>query len=144
MQLGLYSRIARTDINVARAVIVERGLRGSADDIRSFRQEALTWPPGAPGQSVTRLGDFYSTSGCRDLLFHVQEYQHDIPEIAAFLAAEELTFLGFDLDVRILNAYAAQNPEDPGLRDLARWHRFETANPDIFAGMYQFWVQKPL
>jgi len=27
------------------------------------------------------------------------------------------------------------------MTDLESWHRFETANPDIFRGMYQFWVQ---
>jgi hypothetical protein len=28
------------------------------------------------------------------------------------------------------------------MRDLDRWHAFETARPDTFAGMYQFWIQK--
>src|SRR5262249_52430406 len=36
MLLGLYSRLARADINAARAVIAERGYRGTADDIRRF------------------------------------------------------------------------------------------------------------
>jgi len=143
MQLGLYSKLARADINVARAYITEHGYRGTVDDIRRFRQDALAWPAGAPGQSVTRLGDFYSVSGCRDLLFHVQEYQHDLPEITAFIAAEGLTFLGFDLDVRVVQAYAAANPDDPAMTDIDRWHRFEVANPGVFTGMYQFWVQKP-
>ena len=64
-------------------------------------------PDGAPGKTVISAGDFYSTSDCRDLLFHVQEYQHTLPEIAAFLAAEKLQFLGFQLDARVLRAYAA-------------------------------------
>jgi SAM-dependent methyltransferase len=143
MLLGLYSRTARREINEARAFIAQRGYRGTADEIRRFRQEAFGWPDDMPAKSVTRLGDFYSTSCCRDLLFHVQEYQHDLPEIAAFIAAEQLQFVGFDLDVRILQAYAAANPEDPAMIDLERWHRFELAHPAIFATMYQFWVQKP-
>jgi hypothetical protein len=28
------------------------------------------------------------------------------------------------------------------MTDLDHWHAFETAYPDTFAGMYQFWVQK--
>ena len=28
------------------------------------------------------------------------------------------------------------------MTDLGQWHRFETENPDIFAGMYNFFVQK--
>jgi tetratricopeptide (TPR) repeat protein/SAM-dependent methyltransferase len=140
MLIGLYSKLARSDINAARAYVAERG--GSAGDIRQRRQEILAFPDGAPGKTVTLAGDFYSTSDCRDLLFHVQEYQHTFPEIAAFLAAENLQFLGFQLDARVLRAYAAEYPEDTAMIDLACWHRFECKNPGIFAGMYQFAVQK--
>ena len=143
MLLGLYSARARADLNVARGYIKERGYGASADEIRRFRQEAFAWTDGTPGKSVTQHGDFYSTSGCRDLLFHVQEWQHDLPEIAAFIAAEKLTFLGFEIDARVAHEYAAANPDDPAMTDLDRWHRFECANPNVFIGMYQFWVQKP-
>jgi Tfp pilus assembly protein PilF/SAM-dependent methyltransferase len=143
MLLGLYSARARADLNVARAYIKEHRYGASLEEIRRFRQEAFAWPEGAPGKSVTRHGDFYSTSGCRDLLFHVQEYQHDLPEIAAFIAEEQLTFLGFEIDARVAHEYAAANPDDPAMTDLDRWHRFECANPNVFIGMYQFWVQKP-
>jgi hypothetical protein len=27
--------------------------------------------------------------------------------------------------------------------DLDLWHIFETENPVVFAGMYDFWIQKP-
>jgi SAM-dependent methyltransferase len=142
MMLGLYSRTARQDINAARAAIAARGCGAGADDIRRCRQEIFALPDGAPGKTVISAGDFYSTSDCRDLLFHVQEYQHTLPEIAAFLAAENLQFLGFQLDARVLRAYAAENPEDPAMIDLDRWHRFECKNPGIFASMYQFAIQK--
>jgi len=142
MMLGLYSRTARQDINAARAAIAAQGCGAGADDIRRCRQEIFALPDGAPGKTVISAGDFYSTSDCRDLLFHVQEYQHTIPEIAAFLAAEKLQFLGFQLDARVLRAYAAENPEDPAMIDLDRWHRFECKNPGIFASMYQFAIQK--
>jgi SAM-dependent methyltransferase len=143
MLLGLYSARARADLNVARAYIKEHRYGGSVEEIRRFREEAFAWPEGTPGKSVTEHGDFYSTSGCRDLLFHVQEYQHDLPEIAVFIAEEKLGFLGFEIDARIAHEYAAANPDDPALTDLDRWHRFECANPNVFIGMYQFWVQKP-
>jgi hypothetical protein len=142
MMLGLYSRTARQDINAARAAIAARGCGAGAEDIRRYRQEIFALPDGAPGKTVISAGDFYSTSDCRDLLFHVQEYQHTLPEIAAFLAAERLQFLGFQLDARVLRAYAAENPEDPAMIDLDRWHRFECKNPGIFASMYQFAIQK--
>jgi SAM-dependent methyltransferase len=143
MLLGLYSARARADLNVARAYVKEHRYGATVEEIRRFRQEAMAWPEGTPGRSVTQHGDFYSTSGCRDLLFHVQEYQYDLPEIAAFIAEEKLTFLGFETDARVAHEYAAANPDDPAMTDLDRWHRFECANPNVFIGMYQFWVQKP-
>jgi hypothetical protein len=82
-------------------------------------------------------------SECRDLLFHVQEHQHTLPEIAGFLAEQNLQFLGFDLDPRVLDLYARTCPDDPAMIDLARWHAFECDNPNVFVGMYQFAVQKP-
>jgi len=143
MAVGLYSRLARAEINAARAHIAARGYRPSSADIRRCRQEILAFPPDAPGHTVTRSGDFYSMSECRDLLFHVQEHQHSLPEIAAFLAENQLEFLGFELDARVLKRYAQDNPDDPSMIDLARWHAFECEHPGVFSAMYQFAVQKP-
>ncbi len=143
MLLGLYSARARADLNAARAAAAARGYRGTAGEIRRFRQEIFAWPDGTPGKSVMQHGDFYSTSGCRDLLFHVQEHQYELPEIDRFVRSERLRFLGFELDRRILRVFAAAHPDDPAMADLDAWHRFECANPGIFTGMYQFWIQKP-
>jgi tetratricopeptide (TPR) repeat protein/SAM-dependent methyltransferase len=143
MLLGLYSRLARADLNAARAYIKERRYGGAADEIRRFRQEAFAWADGTPGKSIVHHGDFYSISGCRDLLFHVQEYQHDLVEIAGFIAEENLRFLGFELDARVAREYAAAHPDDPAMIDLNYWSQFEKANPSVFIRMYEFWVQKP-
>jgi len=142
MFLGLYSKVARADINAARDYIAQRGHDGSARDIRRLRQEITAFPDGAPGRSVASSGDFYSTSDCRDFLFHVQEYQHTLPEIARFIAEENLTFLGFQLDARLLLDYAAGYPDDPRLTNLAHWEAYENAHPDVFTAMYNFAVQK--
>jgi hypothetical protein len=142
MSIGLYSKRARADINAVREFIAARGCGGSAREIRRCRQEILAFPDDKPGRSVAGLGDFYSTSDCRDLLFHVQEYQHTLPEIAGFIAAEKLRFLGFLLDARVLRAYGAAYPEDRAMIDLTCWDAFEQANPQVFAAMYQFVVQK--
>jgi hypothetical protein len=33
-------------------------------------------------------------------------------------------------------------PHDTAMTDLASWDLFEREQPNIFTGMYQFWVQK--
>src|SRR6267142_387925 len=141
MHVGLYSALARTDIRAARAFIAELGYGESADDIRHCRQELLRCEEGSALRNVTKYADFFTTSECRDLLFHVQEQQLSIPEIAAFLRAHGLNFLGFTGAVG--HAYRARFPADVATTDLEQWHQFETEQPMAFTGMYQFWVQKP-
>ncbi len=140
MHIGLYSARARSDIRATRALIRERGYRETAADIRRCRQELLRSPDGTAYKNVTRYSDFFTTSECRDLLFHAQESQFTIPDIKAFLTESGLNFLGFTGPVA--QAYRRRFPDDPAMIDLDRWETFETENPMAFVNMYQFWVQK--
>ena len=123
--------------------IAERGYRPTAPDIRRCRQELMRCADGTPLKNVA-TGDFFTTSGCRDLLFHAQEQRFTLPDIGAFLAENDLTFLGFDLSGRVQLQYRARFPDDRSMTDLSLWHIFERENPATFLGMYQFWIQKTL
>src|SRR5262249_30295052 len=138
MRVGLYSELARRNIVAARAFISERGYRPTADDIRRCRQDLLN----SPLKDVAKAGDFFSTSECRDLLFHIQECRLTIPDIKAFIVENDLKFIGFEFTPRIMQHYRDTFGGDRFMRDLDRWHALETEKPDTFAGMYQFWVQK--
>jgi len=142
MWVGLYSEIARRDIVSARDFIAERGYRPTAEDIRRCRQELFDCADGTPLKNVTVIRDFFTVSECRDLLFHVQEHRLTLHQIAAFIAENNLQFLGFVLDPQTRRNYARQFPGDIAMTDLAQWHRYETDNPHTFIGMYQFLVQK--
>jgi SAM-dependent methyltransferase/Tfp pilus assembly protein PilF len=142
MNIGLYSKLARRDVTTVREFIAQQGFGRGARDIARCRQQLMAAADGTPLKNVTSARDFYTTSACRDLLFHVQEHQLTIPEIAGFLAANGLTFLGFEVDVAILHRFARQFPDPAAVSSLDRWHDFEAANPQAFAGMYQFWAQK--
>ena len=65
-----------------------------------------------------------------------------LSSIDAFLRENKLVFLGFEIDDKILRAYAQRFPDDPAATDLERWDVFEQEHPDTFIGMYQFWIQK--
>jgi SAM-dependent methyltransferase len=142
MRVGLYSELARQDVVAGRAFIAQQQFSSTADGIRQCRREMLAWTGDAPWKSLLLSEDFYSTSSCRDLIFHVQEHRFTIPQIANFLADTGLLFVGFDMNPRILAAYLTLNPEDVSGRNLDSWHKFEEANPNTFKGMYQFLVQK--
>ena len=142
MRLGLYSGTARQDINDARRFIAQRGYRPCAEDIRRFRQELIDFGDDTSTRPATESEDFFSTSACRDLLFHVQEHQLTLPEIKAFLSQNQLEFLGFELAGHVLQHFRQQFPFDRTMIDLDLWHIFETENPLVFAGMYDFWIRK--
>ena len=142
MRLGFYSEVARQDVVAARRFIAEHGFGDSADEIRRARQDMIAAGDNAPFASLTKVSDFFSTSACRDLLFHVQEHRLTLPQIAAFLADHRLALIGIEADAKIAQRYRAQFPGDRAMTDLGNWNRFETENPQTFRGMYQFWVQK--
>ncbi len=142
MKIGLYSAKARRSIDAGRRLLADQGFGPGDEDIRASRQVILDLPPDHPASAVAGELDFYSLSGCRDLLFHAQECAVSIPEIGSWLRALDLRFLGFELvDRKIAEAYKSRFPEDPAMTDLSLWEGFENERPESFRTMYQFWCQ---
>jgi SAM-dependent methyltransferase len=142
MRIGLYSHAARVHIRAARDFIAHGGYQPTPDGIRAARVAILSSADEA-ARWVSKSPDFFTTSSCRDLLFHVQEHQFTLPQIKDFLSENGLTFLGFEnLESPVLAGYRRKYPGDAGLTDLDHWHAFEMQHPHLFGGMYQFWVQK--
>lgn len=140
MYLGFYSETGRRDVAAARAFIAEHGYVSTAADIRRCRQDLLA----GPLASVTRFTDFFTTSECRDLLFHVQESRTSIPVIKAFIAEHGLRFIGFNLDEAKAQRFRAMFADKGwSTSDLDKWQAVESEEPDTFSGMYQLWVQAP-
>ena len=142
MKIGLYSEIARKDITNARKLIKKKGL--SISNIRSLRNEIFTSSDNEiiDIKNVSSHFDFYSTSMCRDLLFHVQEYQFNLIQIDEILNKLGLAFLAFEFPYsNIKDAFRQKNPSGSEF-SLLDWHQFELNNPNTFISMYQFWVIK--
>lgn len=141
MQVGLYSAHARKAISQARRFIAESGYPPTLDGIRRVRQDLFD--SGADFNFMT-LRDFFTTSEVRDLIFHVHERQFTIPELKDFIAANGLAFIGFEFSHQPTHQHhrAVFQRNGWSLTDLDRWDAYERDNPDIFANMYVFWVQK--
>ncbi len=115
-----------------------------AEGIRLFRQNLMRLPADAPAGAVRASPDFFTTSTCRDLVFHRMEHCLTLPDIAGFIADRHLAFIGMETDLRTGRRFAQRFPDERHLADLASWHAFEEEQPDTFVGMYQFWVHKPV
>lgn len=141
MKIGLYSEAARADIVRAQAFIAEQGFAATADGIRRCRQALLAHPE---LKALAMWGDFYSTSDCRDLLFHVQESRTTIPQIKMMLAQAGLRFIGFEFAPAVLASLRGLFAQAGwSMNNLDHWSACEDAQPDLFRGMYQFAAQKP-
>ncbi|MEO8304579.1 MAG: tetratricopeptide repeat protein [Betaproteobacteria bacterium] len=143
MRIGLYSEIARRHVVRAREFVAEQGFAATSDGIRACRAAILARRDDERFARLVRGEDFYSLSGCRDLVFHAQEQRFTLPQIARLLPDLGLRLIGFELpDGGAAAAYRARFPDDRAMADLDRWHEVETARPDTFALMYQFWVRR--
>lgn len=143
MNVLLYTVRGRGDVRSARDWIAARGYRATTEGIRQCRQDLMALPDGWAVRLSASL-DFFSISGCRDLLFHVQEQAVTLPEVSAFLATTGLELLGIEVSAATRRAFEARHGTgDDGLRDLAGWDLFEAEHPRCFAGMLNLWVRKP-
>jgi 2-polyprenyl-3-methyl-5-hydroxy-6-metoxy-1,4-benzoquinol methylase len=136
MRIGLYSEAGRKPIVRARSLIAANGFRPDPQGIRACRAAIRNDPSFA---QIVRNEDFYSMSGCRDLMFHVHEHRFTLLQIEEMLSRLGLRFLGFEFpdSGATLARYRTKFKDD----NLQNWHRFEQEFPDTFARMYQFWVQ---
>ncbi len=142
MKIALYSETARQAVTAARSLLDANNLAGTDDDVRHCRERLLALPDDHLARAVTDSTDFYSLSGCRDLVMHVQERNYTIPALAAELDALQLRFLGFQVPVDVQQAFTREHPASGAVRSLDAWARFEQRHPSTFWGMYQFFVEK--
>ena len=139
MKIALYSSIGRRNIQEARNLARARKFPSTQEGVRKCRRAILDLPEGHPARTVSLGLDFFSISGFRDLVMHVQEKHFTLHEIAHCLSQLDLQFLGFQCDVQLLERFRSMFPGEDACADLAFWERFEEAHPESFSGMYQFW-----
>lgn len=138
MLIGLYSETARERITVAQREVA--AFTPDIAGIRRARAHLMSLPADHPARGAMLLRDFYHTSGCRDLLFHVQEHQFTIPQIVAALDELGLEFLAFDIDAATREV---QRTLFGSTTNLRYWDAYERLDPGTFLGMYQFWCHRP-
>ncbi|MFZ5481755.1 MAG: methyltransferase domain-containing protein [Myxococcota bacterium] len=135
LRLGVYSERGRAEVVAARAVVA-----GIAD-IRAVRAAILALPEDHPARPVVRSVDFYSRSGCRDLVQHVREHRYTPLEVRTLVGSAGLRVVGLQhARPEPARLYRARWPDDVAQADLARWDEIEREHPRIFAGMIQVWL----
>ena len=104
---------------------------------------------------VCRSAEFYTSTGCRDLLLHPCECSFTLLELGQLLESAGLDLVGMwfqslDADRQARDAYrrsAAVEGYAPGDApdrqvDLRRWHALEQTQQEIFGRMHVLYAQK--
>ena len=142
IKLGLYSSIARTEINKVRNSIKKDKIPFTNKSIHSFRQKMINDNHNLINEFNTSI-DFFSLSGFRDLYFNIQETQYTIPEIKKMICDYNLNFCGFEFQHNLHNvAFKEMFPDTDSEQVLENWDIYEKQNNNTFFNMYQFWIQK--
>ncbi len=140
MLIGLYSDKARQHIAQIKDKIKQLKLQSNHENIIKFRKDLLK-NGNLKSSDIKKSPDFYTVSGVRDLLFHIQEQRFTISKIKEYLNKLGLIFLGFE-DKLVIEMFKKAYNNNDDLYNLDKWEQYEETNPRIFAGMYQFWCKK--
>jgi len=147
MKLGLYAKHFRDGrLKKIRKKAKNENYTTDLNSIRKLR-DFIKKTDDEDIKVIGNIHDFYSSSNFRDLVLHVHESNFTIPELKNMCRiGKDYTFLGWEFPREMFNrvvaTYLSNFPEDIKRDNLDNWNKFEENNPDLFAAMYQFWLQK--
>lgn len=139
MELGVYSESGRPEVAATVALRREAGIPATPEGIRRLRQIIRGLPKDHPAAAARDGLDFYSMSGVRDYLFHVQEHRFRLPDVAAMLNAAGLRLEGIGLKKSDRQDFKRRFGSET---DLMAWHVYEGAHPGCFGSMYEMRLVK--
>jgi SAM-dependent methyltransferase len=141
MNIGLYSEYAREKVVAYRKIVAEKGWPASTDGVRALREYVMALDNDDPMKEIAMCRDFFTTSMCRDLLFHVQEHRYTMLQLKDMYDRFGLSLYDFSyMTVDTLNRFKAQFPDAKDFCDFEKWEEYELKHKDTFLGMYQMWL----
>lgn len=143
ISIGLYSEIGRRAVVKARAHIAEKGYPAGFDGVRQLRHDLMTQPRRSEMELVMSPGsDFWTTSDCRDLLFHVNEHRFTLLQVGDLLEAASLEFIGVQFSHAVdRNRFLEKYPRPGSIVSLDLLHQFECEHPETFGETYHIWAR---
>jgi SAM-dependent methyltransferase len=142
LKVAVYTESGRQGVVAAIRLREKFALPGTANGIRSLRQMIWKLAANDSAREIAMTADFYSLSGCRDLVFHVMEHRYTIPEFAALVESAGLRIETVLAPAAVLARFEARFPEAGSRTDVTRWDQFEIDNPGVFGSMYRFMLAK--
>jgi ubiquinone/menaquinone biosynthesis C-methylase UbiE len=143
MRLELYRKGRRESIAAAIEMREQLGLEPTLGGIRALRAAIRALPPDHPAASVASEGDFFTASGCRDLLFHVQEHRYTLLDIDGLLHAAGMRLAAVKCGGDGIASKFHTRVPGSTRADLEAWDAFERARPGVhFGPMYRLLISR--
>jgi SAM-dependent methyltransferase len=142
LKLGVYSQSARADVIRFRKNNAPRLAALRPDDIRQIRHEILEGAGNGEYDDLLFTPDFFTMSGCRDLMLHEQEMQFTLEQLMLMLERNGLRFLKFQPQGNIYQQLDTILGPGTDSYDWRSWERAEEKFPSLFAGMYTIFAQR--
>ncbi len=140
IRLALYSKIARKKIEEHRQHVIKSQSGTSLNSIRNYRSSILN--SNQDNSDILSTRDFYSTSECRDLVFHTHEKSYSWLDIKLLTEKVGLRIVTVASKPEVASDYSSKYPNDPKHNNMANWHEYECSNPNTFIEMMVFWLIK--
>lgn len=143
-KIGLYSAHARTPIADLANLASENEIPYIPSNLERIRNLAIQNYKYKRINEIVNSQDFFSRSGCMDLLFNPLEKAFSIRDIHSLIRTLNCEFAGFEnREQRKSPAFRRFN-EHSNIDSLFNdWELFENFNPNFFSEMYLFWL-KPI
>lgn len=140
IKIALYSAQARQQVTQLRRLLGNK-LPQDRHSMRLVREALMHNALPGEWQSILQSADFYSASACKDLIFHEQEHLFNLLDLPEFLASAGLQWLGM-LPPPNSQESLQQHAQTASTLSIEQWQQLEQTNPNLFAGMYQFYAIK--
>ncbi len=142
LKLALYSQYAREPVQKIRDLWNTKAMALDDRKMKIIRQAVLASDVEGKDRLINS-DDFYSLSGCKDLLFNEFEKTYTPLSIERLCQKHQLSMLGFVHLSHQTKLDFCQRFEctEKALNHLKLWEQFESEHPDLFSGMYQFYCQ---
>lgn len=141
-KIGLYSKRARTPIVNLASLASESEILYVPGNLERIRKLAIQNYKHKRIDEIVNSRDFFSRSGCMDLLFNPLEKTFTIRDIQSLIQDLECEFAGFENGGQKKSpAFRRFNEQTDMDIFFDAWESFEALNQNFFSEMYLFWLK---
>ena len=143
LKIGVYSKTAREhNALVTQKHLQDEGYEPTEQGIRAARHHLQSLSANHPARNIASGKDFFALSTARFHIFDLDEKSYTPQDIQKIAAELGMKLVNFELNNEQSLIFNQLREENPNFDDYEIIESIEKQHPTIFAGMYNFTLQK--